>query len=281
MALNIAAEVTRMNIPVWVSSYEEPMAEVIRPKLEAAEADLDLVEVEKLQVPYCLKPNSRFRRAVEEDGVQLLVLDTVSDCTGASIYNVRQIRDALGPLVEYADETDLAVLCVTHSIKKVDPKADPLAALGGSQGGLGAMARTAYAWGYSREDEDERVMSQLKCNIASRRPSLAYELDVKVFEDGISAPYTTFLGESKQKALTTLTCLPSGSDPAKVEAAAEFLVNTLRTFGDQGMAEDALVATVRAANMSMRKIQSAAQEIGVVIRRGNWRLPDSPLEANV
>lgn len=278
LALKIVADTSNEGIPCWISSYEEPMAEVIRPKLDAAGADLDLIEVRKLSFPYALKDNSPFRRAVENDGVQLLVLDTVSDNTAASIYNVRQIRDALGPLVEYADSVDLAVVAVTHSIKKVDIKADPLAALGGSQGGLGAMARAAYVWGYSAEDEDERVLAQLKCNVASRRKSLAFEMDVKTFEDGISAPYLTYLGETPQRAVRTFTALPDGVDPKKIEAAAEFLINTLR---DGHMPEDRLVSLAEAAQMSFRKVRIAADEIGCTYNRGVWKLPDVQLEANV
>jgi hypothetical protein len=257
------------------------MAEVIRPKLEAAGADLDLIDVQKLSFPYCLKnATSPFRRAVEKEGCQLLILDTVSDNTDASIYNVRQIRDALGPLVEYADLNDVAVVCVTHSIKKVDLKADPLAALGGSQGGLGAMARAAYVWGYSVEDEDERVLAQLKCNIAARRKSLSFEMDVKTFEDGISAPYLTYLGETKQNAIRTFAALPDGTDPKKIEAAAEFLIETLR-HTDGNIGEDRLTALAAEAQLSMKKIRVAAEVVEVKISRGIWSLPPHPLEANI
>ena len=278
--LKVVSDTSLEGIPCWISSYEEPMAEVIRPKLDAAGADLDLIEVRKLKFPQALRDNSPFRRAVENDGVQLLLIDTISDNTDASIYNVRQIRDALGPLVEYADETDLAVVAVTHSIKKVDVKADPLAALGGSQGGLGAMARAAYVWGYSAEDEDERVLAQLKCNVASKRKSLAFEMDVRTFEDGISAPYLNFLGETKQNAVRTFVSLPEGSDPKRVEAAAEFLVETLKAV-DGHIGEDLLTEHARAANVSMKKIRTASEIIGCSISKGNWSLPDVPLEANL
>jgi hypothetical protein len=210
----------------------------------------------------------------------MLILDTISDNTDASIYNVRQIRDGLGPLLEYADETDLSVVAVTHSIKKVDPKADPLAALGGSQGGLGAMARVAYAWGYSVDDEDERVLSQLKCNIAARRKSLRFEMDVRVFEDGISAPYLNLLGTTKQNSLRTLTALPAGPDPKRLEAHAEWLVEVLRTAHNGCMDEDKLIALATLDHMSLKKMRTAADECGITIHKGIWELPDLPLEAN-
>jgi hypothetical protein len=280
VGIKIVADVTREGIPVWVSSYEEPMAEVIRPKLEAAGADLDLVEVAKIKFPQALRDNSPFRRAVENDGVQMLLMDTISDNTDASIYNVRQIRDAMGPLGEYANETDLAVVAITHSIKKIDPKADPLAAIGGSQGGLNALVRAAYAWGYSADDEDERVLSHLKCNIAARRPSLKFEMDVRVFEDGISAPYLNFLGRTKQQALRTLTALPQGTDPKRLEAHAEWLIETLKA-ALGSMDEDKIIALAAADLMSVKKLRTAAEATGVTTRKGLWRLPPDPLEANI
>lgn len=257
------------------------MAEVIRPKLEAAGADLDLVEVRKLNFPRALNDRSPFVKAVENDGVQLIVMDTVSDNTGASIYNVRAIRDAIGPLVEFADEYDVAVLFISHTIKKIDPKADPLAAIGGSQGGLGAMCRCAYVWGYAPDDEDERILAHLKCNIASRRTSLRFEMDVRSFDDGISAPFLTYLGEDpKLRASAIFNAQPIGAKPERLEAAAEWIVKLLSSQPDGAMLEEGVATLALADGMSMKKLRTAATEIGCTFARTMWKLPPSPLEAN-
>jgi hypothetical protein len=274
-ALKVAADVSHEE-PVIVSSYEEPTSESIIPKLEAAGADMDNVDIQKYRFPGGIKKLARY---VESEGARLLIMDTASDHSGASIYHVRDIRTTFEPLVELCDETDLSVLMVSHTVKKIDIKADPLNAIGGSQGGLAAMVRVAYLFGYSPSDVDERCLVQLKCNIDFDRPSLRLGMDVHEFDDGMTAPFLTDLGTTRASALDVFQAQPK-PDPAKLENTAEWLVENL--FANGGvLPEKEIIEKGREQGYNSRMIRRVSDHLELEKLEGNWKLPPVPLEANV
>jgi hypothetical protein len=130
---------------------------------------------------------------------------------------------ALSPLRELCERTGCAVLVIAHVVKQFNKYA-PLSAVGGSGGGLAGACRAIYAVGMNPDDRDERIMAQLKCNIAEPRASVAYELDVREFDDGVTAPILVPRGESDVTAGAVLA--GGGRERAtKRDAAAEWLKN--------------------------------------------------------
>lgn len=275
LALKIAADVSHEE-PVIVSSYEEPTAESIVPKLEAAGADMDNVDIQKYRFPGGIK---RLTKYVESEGARLLIMDTASDHSPASIYHVRDIRNSFEPLVELADSSDLAVVMVSHTVKKIDLKADPLNAIGGSQGGLAAMCRVAYLFGYSPKDIDERVLVQLKCNVDYDRPTIKFGMDVHEFDDGMTAPFLIDVGRTNATANDVFQAQPK-SDPKKVEEVAEWMVESLFNAGGMLPGKD-MISRGREHGFSSRMVLRVRDQLEIEDIEGNWKLPPVPLEANV
>lgn len=273
--LKVAADVSHDDL-VIVSSYEEPEEESIVPKLEAAGADMDNVEIRKFRFPGGLK---RLEKFVKDEGARLLIMDTASDHSPASIYHVRDIRTSFEPLVDMCRETDLAILMVSHTIKKVDLKADPLNAIGGSQGGLAAMVRCAYLFGYAPGDIDTRALVQLKCNVDLDRPGLMFEMDVHEFDDGMTAPYLLSKGRTNTSAMNVFTAQPR-PDPTKLEAIAEWLVERLSTEMEP-MPETKIKEEAKEQGHGLRNLRRVADILEINRTEGFWKLPPMPLEANV
>lgn len=274
-ALKVAADVSHEE-PVIVSSYEEPAAESIVPKLEAAGADLDNVDIVRYRFPGGLK---KLADQVNHEGVRLLIMDTASDNTNASIYHVRDIRTAFEGLIDLCDETDLAVLMVSHTVKKIDLRADPLNAIGGSQGGLAAMVRCAYLFGFSPHDIDERILVQLKCNVDYDRPALKFNMDVHEFDDSMTAPYLMDAGKANVNAYQVFGAQPQ-PDPAKLENTAEWMVNYMLEAGGSLLMSN-VVKEGNKQGFTSRMIRRVADHIGIESIEGLWKLPPMPLEANV
>ncbi len=221
----VAADVSQ-DAAVIVSTYEDPIAEVAAPRMEAAGARMENVHFWKhgIRMP---QDGGYLREEIEKLGVALVIMDPASAHTRYSIYNATAIRDAFGSLEAIAEDTGCAFVFVHHIVKKVDLNADPLNAVGGSGGGLGALARAVYLFGDSPDDPDERCLVQLKCNIAGKRPGLKFEMDVAELGDGVDAGYLELRGQHTYSPQVIFTAKATASE-AKYEMVAEYLVENLR-----------------------------------------------------
>jgi hypothetical protein len=168
---------------------------------------------------------------------------------------------------------------ISHTVKKIDLKADPLNAIGGSQGGLAAMVRCAYLFGFSPKDMDERVLVQLKCNIDFDRPSLKFGMDVHEFGDGMTAPFLTDLGTTSVSAMDVFQAQPK-ADPKKLEDTAEYIINTLYEAGGP-LSEKQMIEGARELGISARMVRRVSDQLELEKNEGFWKLPPVPLEANV
>ena len=263
LAMRIAADVSQ-EYPVIISTYEEPLAEVTRPRIEAAGAKMDNVAFWNGDLVFPRMFES-FQKEVERSGAMLVVMDPISSHTSASIYHASNIRVALGRLIKISEQTDCAMLFVHHIIKNVNMKGDPVAAIGGSGGGIGAMVRAAYLFGYNPDDADERVLTHLKCNVAAKRPSLRFELDIEMINDDVEAPFLISRGECDFKAQDIFNAQPDPKDNTeKMEWTAEWLVANLRegpmdknkiwkAGGEHGFTKLSLSKTIRVMGIKEQK----------------------------
>lgn len=263
----VAADVSQ-DYPVIMSSHEDQIAETTKPRLEVAGAKLKNVHFWKkgIRLPTDI---IALREEVVRLGAALVIMDPIASHTRQSIYNTTAIRDALGPLVDMAEDTDVAFLFVHHIIKKVDLKADPLSAVGGAGGGLGAMVRIAYLFGESPDDPDERLLVQLKCNVAKPRPGLRLEMDVEQLDDKIDAAFVNVIGTTTYHPSKVFSATPHLMEE-KVEACAEWLVAQLR---EGPMKKDLIMTAATDAGFTRRMIGRVSD---ILELKGNkrWRLPE-------
>lgn len=217
-------------------SAEDHRAVTIRPRLEAAGADTDLVhtlEVRRKGVEYGLllpQDGEELEKKVIETGARLVVVDPLSAHLGDSInsWNDQQVRSALAPLYRLAERHECAVVVVAHLNKGAG--SNGLYRTGGSIG-IAASARSALLLARDPDDPEgelgsQRILAHIKSNVAAQQKSLECEV-VAVSIAGCDKPIPTIsLGDESDLLGSALLAQGPGGAP-KLDAAKEFLKDIL------------------------------------------------------
>ena len=146
-----------------MSSAEDPLPQVVVPRLHAADAVLDRIKFvainrDGFQMPPLLPADlATVRERMEQVQARLLVFDPLMAHLGAQVnsWKDQEIRAALSPLQRLAEETGAAVVVVAHLNK--GQSSDPLQRLGGSIG-LPAAARSVLLLARDPDDPDEQYV---------------------------------------------------------------------------------------------------------------------------
>ena len=188
---------------------ENAFAQVLRPRLEAAGADLKRCHgwqwtPDKDGLPDC----PRFPRdadvlaaAARELGASLIVVDPLFSHmdAGANPNRETDVRRALVPLARIAEESGAAVVVVRHFNKSAN--GDAINAGGGSIGIVGT-ARVQLIVGKPPEEPDEspgRVLAVGKMNIAPKPQSRAFSI-TSADSDGVATSRVLWGGVSTSTA---------------------------------------------------------------------------------
>lgn len=292
LTCQLAAKVSRGEIGggprnVLMLTAEDAADVQIRPRLEVAGADLDLVHhiaARTGDMPEgVLLPNDvvDLMREVQVTGAALLVIDPLMAHLPESInsWSDQSVRLALAPLYRLAVETDCAILIVGHLNKAKG--SNPLQRAGGSIG-ITAAARSCLVLVRDPDDPDgergeQRVLAHFKSNYGKPAASLSYEVTTR--EIGSSfAPTLQENGESAHDAAALLSA-PIGEERSALDEAKEFLVEELRN-GIRPVAE--LFPAARAAGISETTLKRAKNVLEVGSRKEEgttkggwlWHLPD-------
>jgi hypothetical protein len=169
---------------VLLISAEDGLEDTIRPRLEAAGADLHAVHV--LTEIDCRNGTTRpvsipgdlpmIEREIATRNVALVVIDPLMAFLGADIDSHRDqdVRRAMHMLKGLAERTGACIVVVRHLTKDTGKKA--VYRGGGSIGIIGA-ARTAFLIAKDPEDENRRILACTKSNVSREPPALAYFLE--------------------------------------------------------------------------------------------------------
>jgi len=171
---------------VLLLSAEDGLADTVRPRLDAARADLTAVHAvegvpvvdengERTLRPPTLADVAALEQAVTEKGARLIVVDVVMAYlpAGTDSHKDQDIRRLLSRLAGLADRTGCTVLLLRH-LNKASGK-DPMYRGGGSIGIVGA-ARAGLLVASDPDDPERRVLASVKSNLAPPPESLAYRL---------------------------------------------------------------------------------------------------------
>ncbi len=271
---------------VLIVSSEDGLATTVRPRLEAAGADLSRVH---LFAATLLKEGGNAETAgfslksdaaalddwlAKTAGVRLVILDPLGAFTaGANAASENEVRALLRPFAVLAERRRVAMLGVVHTNKS--PGAKALYRMAGSLAFV-AAARHVYALGRDRCDPTRRILARVKNNLSSDPSGLAFAITD---------------GPAGQPVIVW--------EPEPVEAdAAGVLDGTETKLGKLAEAEAWLgsllarepedVENIRwlsgKDDFSWRTIERAKQNLGVVAKRvdfsyGNkwcWVLPKKP-----
>lgn len=267
---------------VIMLSCEDDIADTIRPRLEAAGADLTKVEVVEgvysisggRNVFHVKNDMPHLEAALDRmEGVKLIIIDPITAyLDGEDSHNTGDVRSALAPLQDLAMQRDIAVVVVSH-LNKSGGNGRAVNAVTGS-GAFVALSRGAFLVEKDADDSERRLLLPIKNNLAIS-PGLAFRIREKVLDSGIHAPFLEFENGTVDVTADEALAQASGSKrsgSSALDDATLFLVEHLE-FGPMPAREMGDLAM--AAGISRKTLRKAHVELGVISRKdagknGGW-----------
>jgi hypothetical protein len=281
MCVGIAARLSRDGGSTLIATAEDSPEFTVRPRLEAAQANLDLVHFIKisqdgiedgLRIP---EDVAILEELVAEHAARFLVVVPVVAYLRGEIYSWRDqsVRLALRPLQQLAERQMCAVEALIHLNKGMS--SDPLRRISGS-GGFGNAARSVLLLARDPDDPDgeggtRRVLAHVKSNVAPLASSLNYEIKPIVLPatDGFPEVETARIdgaGESTYSGRDLLGTTEGEGEDSAVDQACEFLREELGGLEDLGNVPRRVrevKAAARDAGISERTLERAKAKMGV------------------
>lgn len=286
LALDLAARVTRgsawpdgapggLPASVLLLSAEDGSGDTVRPRLEAAGADLErcvCVAGRKVYAdqgpvvrPVVLPDDIDWiAHLVEEVGAALVVIDVLAAYLADHVdsHKDQSVRRLLHLLGLAAAATGAAIVLIRHLNKT--PGGPALYRGGGSIGIVGA-ARAAYAVVRDPDDPDHRLVATVKSNLAPEAPTWGYSL-VDVPELGV-ARIDWDAGPDQRSASELLV----GTQSSALADAVAWLT-TWRAEHPGTVASAVLLADAEAAGIAPATLHRARKHLGMQTRKtaGGW-----------
>lgn len=278
---------------VVLLSAEDGLADTIRPRLEAAGADLERA-VALVTVPDPADPSGIGRlpaipddlayveRLIRDADAALLIVDPLMAYLGEGVnaHRDQDVRRALAPLAQMAERTGVAVVLVRHLNKAASAHA--LYRGGGSIGIIGA-ARCGLLVAADPDDDDRRVLAPIKANLARPPASLAFRLAPI---EGSDVARVEWIGETPHTARSLLDVPVAEEDRAERDQERGARAEARAWLRDALAAGPVPAGDVQAAakrdGVAPRTLDRAKGDLGVVASRQGgiadagrwaWRLP--------
>jgi len=296
LALELAARVTRgdpwpdgsrggppRDVVIW--SAEDAINDTLLPRLMAAGADryrchfLDGIrrggEMIGFDPAKDVPAFARACAAVPDLGFALI--DPISVAVAGDSYKNTEVRRGLQPLLDFAAETDAALLGISHLQKATMPGSDPLSWILGS-GAFGALARSVLFAANVRQPEggSRRVFCRVKATCSESDGGFEYTLEKAEPEPGIHTSKVAFGERLEGSAAELLT--PAAPErgaresipgqPKASERAEQFLRERL-ALGT--CPSNVLKAEAEAAGIKWKHVEAAAIRLGVLKQKGGYQ----------
>lgn len=293
LALKVAAKVTN-GWPIGNSSTgqeirtdprnvifmtaEDGLADTIRPRLDAADADASRVfviegkeaeddEGDTKTASITLQDLATLEIAVEEVQPSLVVIDPIQGFMGrdADMNKANDVREILRGFADLAEKYCFAIIAIRHLRKSGTDRA---VHRGMGSIDFAAFARSMMLVAEDPNDEHMRVMAHSKSSLAPEGPALAFE---------IRQGRLRWTGESQLTPDDLLAPRDTGGDRSALEEAREWLEEALQN-GPVPSAE--LQTHAKELGHAWRTVRRAQKELGVIVEqislgsssRWQWRL---------
>ena len=292
LTLDVAARVSRGNgwpdspaatgapAGVVLLSAEDDLADTIRPRLDAAGADvLRIMALEAVKVrdpeagtdrpsPFSLAADlPELARAISATrDCRLVVIDPITAYLGrADSHKNAEIRALLAPLSELAARCDVAIVAVTHLRKGEGP------AMYRAMGSLAFVAAARAVFGVARDPDDatgeRRFMLPVKNNLGNDRDGLAYRLLAPAGGVPAVAWEAQPVHISADEALGPPPAKRPGPDPQERNEAVEWLRDALAE-GPRPVRD--LLTEAKKDGISEGTLKRAKKQIGAVAGKVGW-----------
>ncbi|MBF6620643.1 MAG: AAA family ATPase [Patulibacter sp.] len=308
LTARLAQVVTAEGGTVLLASAEDSPSYTIVPRLQAAGAVLSRVHHVAITDEHGTEGDIRLpddlqglRDQIEAiGGVDLLVVDPVMAHLGGKIdsYKDSDVRTALGPLAQLADDFDCAVVAVAHLNKGAGTNATYR--VGGSIG-FTAAARSVLLLARDPDGDErgpKRILANTKNNLGPEAASLRCTVEAVLLEpvvvDGhVRQPLTTTskivigdeCGISGAMLLAASSGDPNGEPRPAADEAKQFLLAKLEA---GPMRSKALLEEAKSAGIKEITLRRAKEALGVVAKQVTgaqhagwvWALPDVESDAH-
>lgn len=215
-------------------SAEDDAADTIVPRLTAAGADLELVNIiayvlsgdasSRKEIGFCLTAHlSELEDLIIELGdIAAIVIDPITAYLGKmDSNNNSDVRSILSALSKLAEKYNIAIICISHNNKNASQQAIHRAI--GSIGFV-AACRSAYVVMKDNDDEEKRLFLPLKNNNGNDKTGLAFRIESVLVSENIETSKVVWLDESITKTadeVMSSSLVPQ--DKSALEEAEEFL----------------------------------------------------------
>ena len=172
---------------------EDAIADTVRPRCEAAGADLNHLHVFKMRTKVGKRKTFNLHddldtlgAAIEGAGdIGLIVVDAITSYMGKiDSHRTTDVRGVLEPLAEFAEAHRVAIFGITHP-----PKAAQGNALRAFTGSFAFVAAPRMAFFVTSEpDTDRRLLLPVKNNIGPKARGIGYRIITEIITNGIIAP---------------------------------------------------------------------------------------------
>ncbi len=267
-------------------SAEDDTADTIVPRLIAAGANLDLVEIvdyvlnESTETGFSLKTHlsALENLIVKLENVAAIIIDPITAYLGTTDANSNsEVRSILTPLARIAEKYNLAIICISHNNKNASQQAIHRAI--GSIGFI-AACRSAYVVIKDNDDDDKRLFLPLKNNNGNDKTGLAFHIESTVVNGNIETSKVVWLNELVLKtADEIMSSSMTYEDKSALEAAKEFLHILLHS---SALPATEIFKLAKAEGISESTLRRAKQKMGITTSRERfgkggkyiWSLPN-------
>ena len=269
-------------------SFEDTADEVLRPRLEAAGGNPELVHevvladvgsIDSFSLP---RDVDELRALVRSRSARLVVIDPVVAAIDSKLdaWKDQHVRQVLAQLWQVAREEDCAVALVGHLNRA--PSTEAYSRIGNSTAFWNAARSVVLITEDGDADNGFRLVTQRKANLARLAPVERHRLEEVVLPGVVDAETGTPIVTSRMRFVEVADDVdPSGilgrQKPTKTDMV-ETLLGALLADGDWHQSHG-LRAVLDAAGFNDRLSQRAAKALGVEHKREGfpastwWRLP--------
>jgi hypothetical protein len=268
---------------VVMLSAEDSLADVIKPRLEVAGADVKKVHVvegvndDGQERGFDLQADiANLKHLVADIGnVKLIIIDPITSYMGTKIdsHRTTDVRSVLQPLARFAEETEVAVLAISHP-----PKAAQAKAINAATGSLAFVAAARLFFLTATEPETKRrLLLPVKNNLGALSDGLGYRIVPRMVANEIETSRIAWDG-----APVTMTAddamRSGGNGAAKLEDAKAFLREFL---ADGPATADDVQAAADKDRIKRKTLRRAREELGIRTQKQGfdggwiWSMPES------
>lgn len=273
-----------MGNAIFITCEDDP-ADTIRPRLDAAGADVSKIHIvtavcnaDGKEKTFTLDNIPALEETITRLNPGLIVIDPISAYMGGSdSHNNAEVRSVLAPLSELAAKYKVAIVAVSHLNKGTGP------AMYRAMGSLAftAAARAVWAVVKDKDDPDRRLVLPVKNNIGNDTSGLAYRVATAAngspcleWEPG---PVNVDVAEAMAVVMT------SGGDSGERQEAKVWLIEYLSS---GGLPAKDVEREAKDAGFSLATLRRAKQDAGIKSVKASfgsgwiWTIPEDAHETS-